>query len=177
MSTLEARYISSLHPDQTFFNPKPRTTSGSAADFYSYGELDPNLPMEVFLEAELSNPHSRTKKQKRWQQREQEKVELKETFIRQEMERARKTGPGRELGGRRVTPSDARRIGEWKWKNALIRRATEEKQRRWVARGGLENKKRRHERSARKVRRQQERLRQLVLPVAKNQVVPSGTKP
>ena len=172
LETLEHHYIRSLHPGKSFFNPAPRRPGSHQDEYASIEEVDPHMPMEQFLAAELSNPHSRAKKQARWQEREQSKVVLKEEFVTREIERARRTGPGRELGGRRVTPSEARRIGEWKWKNELLRLATQEKHRRWAAGGGEETKKRRQERGARKVRRTHERLRQLVLPEAKNQVVP-----
>lgn len=129
--------------------------------------------MEQYLAAELSNPHSRAKKQKRWQEKQAAEVVLKQDIIKQELERAKRTGPGAELGGRRVKPSEAKHIAEWKWKTELNKRSTQEKYKRWVARGGLENKKRRQVRSARKLRRAHERLRNLQLGDEKNQVVPS----
>ncbi|KAG8900024.1 hypothetical protein FRB99_006299 [Tulasnella sp. 403] len=169
LTSLEHLYIQSLHPDASFFVPNVGQRYASESN---YQTIDPCLPMEVFLSAELSNPHSRTKKQARWQERERLKLALRNRFIAQELERARRTGPGNELGGRRVRPSEARRIAEWKWKLELRRQATDDRYRSWVAWGGLEQKKRRQERSVRKLRRQQERLRELVLREEKNQVVP-----
>ncbi|KAG9046359.1 hypothetical protein FS837_004583 [Tulasnella sp. UAMH 9824] len=175
-STLEHLYIRHLHPTQSFFNPQPRQTSeaNDLEDAEVGPDFDTSAPIEHFLAAELSNPHSRTKKQKRWQERLAAQAALKEEFIKREMQRARRTGPGTELGGRRITPRDARRIGTWKWQNALVKMKAEERQRRSVARGGEEARKRRQERSARKLRRQAERLQSLVLSKEKNQVVPKS---
>lgn len=174
-STLEHLYIRHLHPTQSFFNPQPRQTPEASELEEELGlDLDANAPIEHFLAAELSNPHSRTKKQKRWQERLAAQAALKEQFIKREMQRARRTGPGTELGGRRITPRESRRIGTWKWQNALVKMKSEERQHRWVARGGEEARKRRQQRSARKLRRQGERLQALVLAKEKNQVVPKS---
>ncbi|KAG9019530.1 hypothetical protein FRB90_000839 [Tulasnella sp. 427] len=172
LSTLEHLYIRHLHPTKSFFNPQPRQTPGAndLEETESAFDFDENAPIEHFLAAELSNPHSRTKKQKRWQERLAAQAALKEDFIKREMQRARRTGPGSELGGRRITPREARKVGTWKWQNALVKTKAEERQRRWVARGGEEARKRRHERSARKLRRQAERLQSLVLGKEKNQI-------
>ncbi|KAG8911317.1 hypothetical protein FRC01_005779 [Tulasnella sp. 417] len=171
LSTLEHLYIRHLHPTQPFFNPQPRQTPGAndLEEAEAGPDLDASAPIEHFLAAELSNPHSRTKKQKRWQERLAAQAALKEDFIKREMQRARRTGPGTELGGRRITPREARRIGTWKWQTALVKMKAEERQRKWVARGGEETRKRRQERSARKLRRQAERLQTLVLAKEKNQ--------
>jgi len=139
-------------------------------------EYDPSLPMEHYLEFELSNPHSRAKKQARWQAKKQAVKDLKEEYVTKELERAKQTGVGKPLGGRRVKPSEAKRIGEWKWKLEVAKMEKGERVRRFIAKGGLENEKKRQVRSVRKVRRQQEKLRNLVIGEAKNQVLPPSMK-
>ncbi|KAG9034341.1 hypothetical protein FRB95_013377 [Tulasnella sp. JGI-2019a] len=173
-STLEHLYIRSLHPNASFFNPTPRAiTDGASFDSDPTPFLHTQAPMEHYVAAELSNPHSRAKKQKRWQEKQAAELALKQDIFKQEMERAKRTGPTEELGGRRVKPSEAKRIAEWKWKTELTKKSTQEKYKRWVARGGLENKKRRQVRGARKLRRAHERLKNLQLGAEKNQVVPT----
>lgn len=167
-SRLEHLYIRSLHPTASFFNPVPRPQSSLETE----PSVEEHAPMEYLLAAELSNPHSRAKKQKRWQEKQVLHSALKDKLVTVELERARKTGPNEELSGRRVKPSEAKRIAEWKWKNEIVRREKQDKHTRWVASGGLENKKRRQIRGARKLRRAQERLRHLEIGVEKNQVVP-----
>ncbi|KAG8883169.1 hypothetical protein FRB97_007104 [Tulasnella sp. 331] len=176
-STLEHLYIRSLHPSASFFNPTPRSITATDSESSPTSFLQNQAPMEHYLAAELSNPHSRAKKQKRWQEKQATEAALQQDILKQELERAKRTGPGAELGGRRIKPSEAKRIAEWKWKTELNKRSTQEKYKRWVARGGLENKKRRQVRSARKLRRAHERLRNLQLGEEKNQVVPSIASP
>jgi hypothetical protein len=107
---------------------------------------DPSLPVERYLFEELSNPHSRAKKQKRWQERARARLELRDQMIRDEMANLR--------GRKRAV---ARREAIFRWNARVEAEEKERKFQRYVKRGGLENEKKklkqRHERSARKARR------------------------
>ncbi|KAG8920657.1 hypothetical protein FRC02_000787, partial [Tulasnella sp. 418] len=161
--SLHDQYLRSLHPGKFGLS--------AAEEDVKYDE---SSPMERYLEFELSNPHSRAKKQARWQEKMEAIRNLKETFVHSEIERARMTGPGSELGGRRVTAAEAATIGEWKWKHEVARLEKKEKYRRWVNRGGLEGERRVKLRAARKVKKIQERLSKLTFTSEKNQVLPSS---
>lgn len=60
-------------------------------DAYIRGNADPSAPMEQYLARELSNPHSRARKQKRWQEARAESDRLRVKFMRAAKE-ARQTG-------------------------------------------------------------------------------------
>ncbi|KAF8334990.1 uncharacterized protein EI90DRAFT_3120861 [Cantharellus anzutake] len=124
--------------------------------------LSPSLPMEIYLHEELSNPHSRAKKQKRWQVRMKAKEEERSEMIRKEM---------LDLRGRKRAV--ARREAIFRWNAKMKHDGKEARYRRWVQRGGLERTSKRSIRKARKGERRLRRLRNLVLQVGtKNQVVP-----
>src|SRR6266436_10404476 len=125
-------------------------------------KLDPSLPIETCLHEELSNPHSRAKKQKRWQSRRQTQEEERTRMIREEMA---------NLHGRKRAV--ARREAIFRWKAKTEREDKDRRHQRWVRRGGLEMAAKRSHRKAKKRERRLRRLRNLVLEVGtKNQVVP-----
>jgi len=122
---------------------------------------DATAPMELHLQKELSNPHSRAKKQARWQAAFVRQRELLAQYVREEL---------KDLKGR--TRREARAEAVWKWRERLAADRREEKKMRWIHRGGEAALLRRKARRARKERKLDERLRNLVLKGAPNQVIP-----
>lgn len=123
---------------------------------------DAAIPVELHLHKELSNPHSRAKKQARWQAALARRHELLAQYVRNEL---------KDLKGR--TRREARAEAAWKCRERLAADLREEKKRRWVHRGGETAALWKKERRARKERKRDERLRSLVLKEEPNQIVPS----
>jgi hypothetical protein len=123
---------------------------------------DAAAPIELHLQEELSNPHSRAKKQARWQAALARRRVLLEEYMQREL---------KELKGR--TRREARAEAVWKWRERLAADLREEKKRRWIHRGGEASLVRRKARKARKEHKREERLRNLVLKEGPNQVIPS----
>ena len=123
---------------------------------------DAAAPMELHLQEELSNPHSRAKKQARWQAALARRRELLAEYMKREL---------KDLKGR--TRREARAEAVWKWRERLAADLREEKKRRWIHRGGEAALVRKKDRKARKERKREERLRNLVLKEGPNQVIPS----
>jgi hypothetical protein len=123
---------------------------------------DAAAPMELHLQEELSNPHSRAKKQARWQAALARQRELLAQYVQREL---------KDLKGR--TRREARAEAVWKWRERLAADLREEKKRRWIHRGGEVALVRRKARKARKERKREERLRNLVLKEGPNQIIPS----
>ena len=121
--------------------------------------------MELYLQKELSNPHSRAKKQARWQAVFARRRELLADYVQREL---------KELKGR--TRREARAEAVWKWRERLAADLREEKKRRWIHRGGEAALVRRKARKARKEGKREERLRNLVLKDEPNQILPSESK-
>ncbi|KAI0676810.1 hypothetical protein C8Q78DRAFT_1073588 [Trametes maxima] len=121
--------------------------------------------IEVHLAKELSNPHSRAKKQARWQAFQARQKALLEELIRAEYT---------NLAGR--TRAEARAEATWKWKNQLEEERKAELKRRWRNRGAEARQVRTAKRKARKAARREQKLRNLVLDDAPNQVVPPSSK-
>ncbi|KAH9950027.1 hypothetical protein B0H21DRAFT_803286 [Amylocystis lapponica] len=137
----EDAYIKSLWPGQSPF--------------------DPSQPVEVYLHKELSNPHSRAKKQARWQKAIFRQRALLQEYITAELV---------DLKGR--TRRDARAEAAFKWRQRLEDDLRAERKRRWKNRGEEARLEVRKVRKARKEEKQRERLRNLVLSEAPNQVLP-----
>ncbi|GBE79142.1 predicted protein [Sparassis crispa] len=125
---------------------------------YAY---DPSQPVEVHLVKELSNPHSRAKKQARWKALQEHKRALLKEYTKAEL---------KDLKGR--TRREARAEGTWKWRVKLAEEHKAELLRRSKNRGAEARLLRKRVRKARKELKQRERLRNLVLEEAPNQVVP-----
>jgi hypothetical protein len=134
---------------QSVLNPEKRAHDAAA-------------PMELHLQEELSNPHSRAKKQARWQAALARRRDLLAEYVQREL---------KDLKGR--TRREARAEAVWKWRERLAADLREEKKRRWIHRGGEAELVRRKARKARKERKREERLRNLVLKDEPNQVIPS----
>jgi hypothetical protein len=124
---------------------------------------DPSSPMELYLERELSNPHSRAKKQARWKERIEAQETLRENVIKTELS---------NLNGR--TRGEARREAEWKAREQIQQAEKTRKYDRWVKRGGLANAERTEMRKERKEQRLERKLAALVLTPARNQVIPGS---
>jgi len=123
---------------------------------------DTAAPMELHLQKEVSNPHSRAKRQARWQTALARRHELLAEYVRNEM---------KDLKGR--TRREARAEAVWKCRERLAADLREEKKRRWVHRGGEAAAVRQKARLARKERKRDERLHRLVLKDEPNQIVPA----
>ncbi|THH08184.1 hypothetical protein EW146_g9078 [Bondarzewia mesenterica] len=123
--------------------------------------LDASAPVEVHLQKELSNPHGRAKKQARWKATQEQRKRLLAEYIRAEL---------KELKGR--TRADARAEAMWKWNQRLADDRAAERKRRWRNRGAETRVERRKVRRERKVRKEGERLKKLVLKEAPNQIIP-----
>ena len=156
--------LPSAEPSVAALEPEVKSEGG-----YIESVLDPQnraydatAPMELHLQKELSNPHSRAKKQARWQAAFVRRRELLAQYVREEL---------KDLKGR--TRREARAEAVWKWREWLAADRREEKKMRWIHRGGEAALLRRKARRARKERKLDERLRNLVLKGAPNQVIPT----
>ncbi len=125
---------------------------------------DAATPVELHLQKELSNPHSRAKKQARWQAELARQRGLLAEYVQREL---------KGLKGR--TRREARAEAVWKWRERLAADLREEKKRRWIHRGGSAELLRQKARKARKERKGEERLSNLVLKEAANQIIPSDS--
>lgn len=122
--------------------------------------------VEVYLQAELSNPHSRAKKQARWQAFQARGKALLQEFIQAEYA---------NLAGR--TKREAKAEATWKWQQHLVDERKAELKRRWRNRGAEARLEKKATRKARKVVRRNEKLRNLVLADAQNQILPPSSQP
>ncbi|KAI0301846.1 hypothetical protein B0F90DRAFT_1715805 [Multifurca ochricompacta] len=152
-------------------DPNAASSGLATENEYIQSVLDPQkrtydmaAPMELHLEKELSNPHTRAKKQARWQAVQTRRRELLAQYVRDEL---------KDLKGR--SRREARAEAVWKWRERLAADVREERKRRWIHRGGEAALLRRKVRRARKERKRDEQLRNLVLQETANQVIPSPT--
>lgn len=123
--------------------------------------FDLSAPVEVYMAKEVTNPHSRARKQQRWQQAQlREKTLLKE-MIKEE---------ARNLQGR--TKKEATAEAFWKWRNRLIQERKAEVQRRHDVSGRTAKLVKKRERKVKKQQRLAKKLRALVLDAAPNQIIP-----
>lgn len=155
-----------LPSDESAAAPQVGTTEND----YIQSVLDPEkraydaaAPMELLLQKEVSNPHSRAKRQARWQAAIVHRRELLAQYVQKEL---------KDLKGR--TRREARAEAVWKCRERLAADLREEKKRRWVSRGGEATAVWKKGRRARKERKRDERLRRLVLKDEPNQVIPAS---
>ncbi|KAJ7283449.1 hypothetical protein C8J57DRAFT_1171112 [Mycena rebaudengoi] len=120
-----------------------------------------SAPVEMYLSKELSNPHSRAKKMKRWQSHQVYKKSLLMDYVKAEM---------RELNGR--NPKEARAEATFKWREKLSAEQEAERRRRWLTLAVAEKAKKKQVRRARKELKRRDQLTQLGLWEAPNQVIP-----
>lgn len=140
----ENAYINAL------FSPRPRL-------------FDESTPMEYHVAKELSNPHSRAKKQARWQVAKVYRAELLKKFVERELV---------HLNGRPARV--ARAEGVFKFRQKVEEERKAEKKRRWLTAERMSRIERKVKRKQRKAQKQKEKLTQLVLKDAANQVVPAA---
>jgi hypothetical protein len=127
--------------------------------------FDAAAPVEIYVGRELSNPHSRAKKQQRWQAFELYKRSLLDAMIKEEY---------KNLNGR--TRKDARAEATFRWRQRLEAERKAEMKRRWVNRGAEARLVGRRARKAKKMERLRRKLRDLVLMPAPNQVIPAAAR-
>ncbi|KAJ6567222.1 hypothetical protein DFH09DRAFT_1156356 [Mycena vulgaris] len=118
-------------------------------------------PVEIYLHKELSNPHSRAKKMKRWQSHQTYKKSLLRDYISAEM---------RELNGR--STKEARAEATFKWREKLSVEEEAERRRRWLTLAVAEKAKKKQARKTRKEIKRKDQLTQLGLWEAPNQIIP-----
>ncbi|KIJ20107.1 hypothetical protein PAXINDRAFT_166253 [Paxillus involutus ATCC 200175] len=143
----ENAYINAL------FNPQPKT-------------FDESKPMEFHLAKELSNPHGRAKKQARWQAAQGRKAEVLKKIVEREL---------MNLKGR--SAKAARAEGVFKFRQKMEEERKMEKKRRWFNAERVGKIERKVKRKQRKADKQKEKLTQLVLKEAANQVIPVAESP
>ncbi|KAL4075739.1 hypothetical protein J3A83DRAFT_4410574 [Scleroderma citrinum] len=137
---------------KTLFNPSPRG-------------FDESRPMEPHLAKELSNPHSRAKKQARWQAARRRKSELLKKFVTREL-----------LNQGDRTARDARAEAVFKWRQQMEEERKAQKKRRWFTAERLAGIVRKAKRKQRKAEKQKEKLTRMVLKESLNQVIPGSAK-
>lgn len=125
----------------------------------------PTLGIEVYLHKELSNPHSRAKKQARWQAHQAYKKNLLKEYISVEL---------KNLNGRTV--GNAKAEAAWKWRQRLIEEEREKKKMRWKTKASIAKLDKKSERKERKELKQRERLTAMVLKEEPNQVIPEDMR-
>ncbi|KAF8579052.1 hypothetical protein K439DRAFT_1648585 [Ramaria rubella] len=164
-------------PSLRFYPPSNRAKAKLVEDAYLHSIRPPpssvpvleynqnTAPIEYMLGHELSNPHSRVKKQRRSRNWMKERAEAHKLFIETELS---------NLDGR--TRIEALAEAEWKWTELRRNEERERRKKLWVLRGGARRLQRKRLRRARKERKEMEKMRNLVLAPAPNQVLP-GTQP
>ncbi|KAG8689106.1 hypothetical protein FRC11_004084 [Ceratobasidium sp. 423] len=140
-------------------------------DAYIAGKTIASVPMEQYLARELSNPHSRARKQERWQEAKEERDRLRVRFMKAAKE-ARKAGDSATTLGLNLTKKQAAKEGLFLFE-AHIREAEKARRaKRAEQRGAVAKLERKKIRKARKEKKREEALKNLVLEGAKNQVLP-----
>lgn len=167
-AVLEVTYQPPTFPIFTgLADPQPKAPSEheyiTAARNPTAASYDPSAPAEVLVARELANPHSRAKKQARWQAYQDHKRSLLQKFVKEEL---------KNLDGR--TRREARAEATWKWRRALVEERRAEVKRRWQNRGAEDRLMRKKARKERKAEKRKERLRNLVLEDGPNQFVPGA---
>ncbi|KAJ7162576.1 hypothetical protein C8R43DRAFT_990768 [Mycena crocata] len=122
-------------------------------------------PVEMYLHKELSNPHSRARKMKRWQSHLTYRKSLLQDYITAEM---------RELNGR--STKEAKAEATFKWREKLSAEQEAERRRRWLTLAVAEKAKKKQARKTRKEIKRKEELTQLGLWEAPNQVIPKDVR-
>jgi hypothetical protein len=144
---------------------RPPPSEQAYIDFLSSpasSTFDSVEPIEVNLAKEISNPHSRAKKQRRWQERQRHEKALLEEFVKVEL---------KDLQGR--TRREARAEATFKWRQRVEADRTAELKRRWQLRGQEAKLLRKRARAAKKEARRNQKLADMVLEGGPNQVIPT----
>jgi len=120
--------------------------------------------VEMHLTKELSNPHSRAKKLKRWKEYQFRKRELLKEMTEKEVQ---------NLNGRSVR--EAKAEAAFKWREQLEAEKESLRKMRWKHRGAEAKLARKTARKAKKEEKQRQRLTQLALEEKPNQVIPNDS--
>jgi len=147
--------------------PKPASEAAYINSLFNLSPtpFDESQPVEVHVVKELSNPHSRAKKQARWQQFQRYKDNLRKDMIASELQ---------NLKGRKIREATAEAM--YKWRQAIEDEKKRKQKARWMTKERVKKMERNRKLKQKKTRRQSERLRDLVLADAPNQVVPRQGK-
>ncbi|KAF7776307.1 hypothetical protein Agabi119p4_4700 [Agaricus bisporus var. burnettii] len=121
--------------------------------------LDESAPVEPFLHKELSNPHSKAKKLRRFKEYKLHTKELLKQILVQEMKRS-------------DNPKEARTIAMFRWRAQLKAEREEKKKMRWKHKAEVANLERKAARKVRKEQQQRRLLTELSLKEAPNQFIP-----
>jgi hypothetical protein len=124
--------------------------------------FDPAEPVEVNLVKEVSNPHSRAKKQRRWQERQRQEKALLDEYVKAEL---------KNLQGR--TRREARTEATFKWRQRIDADRRAELKMRWQLRGQEAKLLRKRARAAKKEAKRNQKLADMVLEQGQNQVIPA----
>ncbi|KAJ1308562.1 hypothetical protein OPQ81_004261 [Rhizoctonia solani] len=138
---------------------------------YIAGRIDATVPMEQYLARELSNPHSRARKQERWQEAKAEKDRLRVRFMKAAKE-ARKTSSSVTTLGLNLTKKQATKEGLFLFEAHIREVDKARRAERAEHRGAVAKLERKKVRKARKEKKREDALRNLVLKEAPNQVLP-----
>ncbi|KAF9268242.1 hypothetical protein L218DRAFT_954604 [Marasmius fiardii PR-910] len=141
--------------------PRTPTEREFLRALYNSPEHHQQQPVEQFLSKELSNPHSRAKKLKRWQSAQIKRKVLLKKMIEDEM----KEPNGRSAG-------EVRAEATFKWRQKLDEEKKALRKARWQRRGGEVKLEKKHARRLRKEEKKRDRLTALVLKDEPNQVIP-----
>jgi len=161
----EVTYTPPALPANAGVSPRAQPSEQAYIDYLlsptssSFGPAD---PMEVNLVKEVSNPHSRAKKQRRWQERQRIEKNLLEEYVKAEL---------KDLQGR--TRREARTEATFKWKQRIEADRKAELKRRWQLRGQEAKLLRKRARAAKKEVKRNQKLAGLILEQGSNQVIPT----
>ncbi|EJD03689.1 uncharacterized protein FOMMEDRAFT_19078 [Fomitiporia mediterranea MF3/22] len=161
----EVTYVpSKLSRHLSSATPALRTEKGYDYDRMLRKEIpyNQNFPMELFIARELSNPHSRAKKRERYLAAKARQQLLLKEYMADELKKT--------IEGRSKREAIAEATFKWRERIRLDRKA--ELKRRWIARGLKARLERRRRRAQEKLEFEKKKLRELVLRVAPNQVMP-----
>ncbi|KAF8639697.1 hypothetical protein AX17_000959 [Amanita inopinata Kibby_2008] len=125
-------------------------------------KFEQSAHVEVYLTNELSNPHSRAKKLKRWKAYQFRKSALLKEFTENET---------KVLNGRSMHEAKAEAL--FKWREHLKAEKEAVRKMRWKHRGAEAKLERKTARKARKELKRRQRLTQLALQTSPNQVIPN----
>ncbi|KAJ7591501.1 hypothetical protein C8J56DRAFT_825667 [Mycena floridula] len=147
--------------------PRPPTEQEFLFAFYNrhrespFGEIQ--IPAEIYLTKELTNPHSRAKKQARWQNFMARRKAMLKEFIAAELS---------DLNGRHVREATA--DAHWKFREKISADEKEKRKTRWKASGGEAKLEKKIQNKAKKETKRLNRLTSLSLKEEPMQVVPAN---
>ena len=161
----EVTYTPPALPADAKIPARPPPSEQTYIDYLSSptsSSFNPADPVEANLVKEVSNPHSRAKKQRRWQERQRSEKALLEEYVKSEL---------KDLQGR--TRRDARAEATFKWRQRVEADRRAELKRRWQLRGQEAKLLRKRARAAKKEAKRNQKLADLVLEQGPNQVIPT----